>query len=74
MDHGVAALHGALDGAQVEQIGTHVLDVARAVVRRLAQVEDANGDPVGAQAVDDMRADEAGAAGDQDSHAPASER
>ena len=62
----VAAAHRAPDGVRVPDVGDRRLDLAAAVVGRRAQVEDDRLVPCGEQAVDDVRADEAGAAGHQD--------
>ena len=52
----------------------HGVDLAGRVVRRRAQVEDARLVAGGAQLVDDVGADEAGAAGDEDPHGSRSAR
>ena len=62
----VAAAHRRLQGVAIEQVAEHGVDLAGGVVGGRAHVEDARRDAGRQQAVDDVRADEAGAAGDED--------
>ena len=69
VDDGVAALHRRLQGVAVEEVPDHGVDLAGLVVLGLAHVEDARRHARRQEAVDDVRADEAGPAGDEDPHA-----
>ncbi len=71
MQEGVAALDRGAHVLVDAEVAQHEVDVARRSVGRRHQVEDAGLVPVGLEPVDDVGADEAGAAGDEDLH-PAS--
>jgi hypothetical protein len=71
MDHSVARPHGLAKGWPIQDVTGDAFDPSRTIPLRLHQVEDERLVPSRQQAVDDVRADEAGPAGDEDPHVSA---
>ena len=67
VNDGIAPVHGSRERCAVEEVADDPLQVA--VIReRRDEVEDSRDVAAGAQRVDDVRADEAGATGHEDGH------
>ena len=69
MDDRVAAARSPPGGVAVGDVAEHRSHLGRRVVRRLREIEDHRLVAVCDQPVDDVRADEAGTAGDEHPHA-----
>ena len=69
VDDGVAVAHRQVEVGRVGDAAGEGLDLQRRVVGRGAEIEDPRRDAAIEQPVDDVGADEAAAAGDQDPHA-----
>ena len=68
MEDRVAAVERLAHGRRVGEVADHGLDLGRVVVGRGDQVDDPRLVACGRELVDDVRADEPGAAGDESLH------